>query len=243
MKKLLSAAAAIAAAAFIGLSANAQAQHKVYDSGDILTAQEENALEELAEKLTLTHGVDAVICTEHTLTAAPEERAKSLFSSLDAGAGEKRDGVLLLIWFENDVPNYYFYENGWADEVFTQYASERVESIVAQDIEKRDFAAAAKRWLSLSDKLMTAQEKGRPYGENRPLRSSADYLRIWIVWLCVGAVCGAAVCAALVARTRGKSQKSRAAAACPEKNSFSVSVQRDILLYTIVQTDDGKERL
>lgn len=243
MKKFISAVTILTAALCLSTSVSAQAQHKVYDTAEVLSVQDETMLEELAENLALSHGVDAMICTERSLDALPEERAKSLFSSNDVGIGNSRDGILLLIWFEDDNPNYIIYQNGWADKVYTEYAAERIDELISQDIKKRDFAGAAQQLLKVSDKFMSAQEKGNPYSLDRPYRTSGDILRIWLLWVCIGAVVSCGICAALVAGMRKRTTNNVIYSAAPEKKSFAVTTQRDILLYTKISNDDGKEKL
>lgn len=184
-----------------------------------------------------------MICTERSLSTEPEERAKNLFSLNDAGVGNNHDGLLLLIWFENDMPNYVIYENGWTNEVFTEYIVERTDELVSKSIEKRDFAGAAEQLLKVSDKFMTAQEKGKPYSISRPYRTSKDYLQIWLFWLCIGAALSGVICYALVARMNKRSVMCGKVSLAPEKKSFTVTTQRDIMLYTKIRNDDGKKKL
>lgn len=239
MKKLFSVIAAGIAALCITLTASAQAQHKVYDSAQVLSDEDEQALEKLAERLVLDHGVDAVICTERSLAASPEERAQSLFNSLDAGAGDDRDGILLLIWFDNDEQHFLTFKNGWAEQVFTGYANDRIEELTAQDVEKRDFTGAAQQWLRLSDKFMTAHEKGRPYDGGRVYRTRGECLRIFLLWLGAGALAAAGVCALMRLTMRTKPLIRHSAELSPDKNTFTLTKQRDILLYSQTERIDG----
>lgn len=239
MKKLISLMAAGIAAFCITLTACAQAQHKVYDSAQVLSDEDEQALEKLAEQLVLDHGVDAVICTERSLTASPEERAQSLFNSLDAGVGDGRDGILLLIWFDNDEQHFLTLKNGWAEQVFTGYANDRIEELTAQDIEKRDFTGAAQQWLRLSGKFMAAHEKGRPYDGERVYRTRGECLRIFLLWLAAGALAAAGVCALMRLSMRTKPLIRHSGELSPDKNTFSLTKQRDILLYSHTERIDG----
>lgn len=239
MKKLVSLMAAGVAALCITLTASAQAQHKVYDSAQVLSDEDEQALEKLAERLVLDHGVDAVICTERSLAASPEERAQSLFNSLDAGAGDDRDGILLLIWFDNDEQHFLTLKNGWARQVFTGYANDRIEELTAQDIEKRDFTGAAQQWLRLSDKFMTAHENGRPYDGVRIYRTGGECLRIFLLWLGAGALAAVGVCALMRLTMRTKPLIRHSAEFSPDKNTFTLTKQRDILLYSHTERVDG----
>ena len=239
MKKLVSLMAAGVAALCITLTASAQAQHKVYDSAQVLSDEDEQALEKLAERLVLDHGVDAVICTERSLAASPEERAQSLFNSLDAGAGDDRDGILLLIWFDNDELHFLTLKNGWARQVFTGYANDRIEELTAQDIEKRDFTGAAQQWLRLSDKFMTAHENGRPYDGVRIYRTGGECLRIFLLWLGAGALAAVGVCALMRLTMRTKPLIRHSAEFSPDKNTFTLTKQRDILLYSHTERVDG----
>ena len=239
MKKLVSLMAAGVAALCITLTASAQAQHKVYDSAQVLSDEDEQALEKLAERLVLDHGVDAVICTERSLAASPEERAQSLFNSLDAGAGDDRDGILLLIGFDNDEQHFLTLKNGWARQVFTGYANDRIEELTAQEIEKRDFTGAAKQWLRLSDKFMTAHENGRPYDGVRIYRTGGECLRIFLLWLGAGALAAVGVCALMRLTLRTKPLIRHSAEFSPDKNTFTLTKQRDILLYSHTERVDG----
>lgn len=241
MKKMLSLLAAAAAAVCIALPAHAQAQHKVYDSAQVLSEEDERALEKLAEQLVLDHGVDAVICTERSITSSPEERAKSLYNSLDAGAGDNRDGILLLIWFENDEQHFVTLKNGWAQEVFTGYADERIEELTAKDVEARDFTGAAQQWLRLSDKFMSAHEKGRPYDGARVYRTGGECLRVFLLWLAGGALAAAAVCALMRLTMRTKPLIRHSEEISPDKSTFALTKQRDILLYSQTESVGAAE--
>lgn len=237
MKKLLSLLAAAAAALTVSVTACAQAQHKVYDSAEVLSEADEQALEKLAEKIVLDHGVDAVICTDRSLSKAPEERAKELFGSLGAGAGEDLDGILLLIWFENDEQHFVTYKNGWAEQVFTGYADKRLNELVSQSIEERDFTGASEEWLRVSGKFMKAHKKGKPYDGEKVYRTGQEVMMVFLLWLGIGAAVSAVICMGVMySASKKKRTRVRRAKFLPEKNSFEITSQRDILLYTYIQS-------
>ena len=240
MKKLLSLLAAAAAAITVSVTACAQAQHKVYDSAEVLSEKDEQALEKLAEKIVLDHGVDAVICTDRSLSKAPEERAKELFGILDAGAGDDLDGILLLIWFENDEQHFVTYKNGWAEQVFTGYADKRLNELVSQSVEDRDFTGASEQWLRVSGKFMKAQKKGKPYDGKRVYRTGQEVMRVFLLWLGIGAAVSAVICMAVTIKVPKRKRKLvRRVKFLPEKNSFEITSQRDILLYSNTQMIDN----
>lgn len=235
VKKITALCAAALAAAVIGLSASAQAAVKIHDNAEILDPYEEKRITEQIERLVLDHGVDAVVYTTQSFGGiAPAEYEKQVFEETGCGAGEERDGlvILLSVGETGKKKECYIGRHGWADgKGITQYGAERISALIYQKLKAGDYAGCCEYFLELSDEFLKAGKKGRPYSEDRVYRTGGDYLRIILLWAAAGLAAGAGVCLPFM-RLMRKKAAAQASVSYIKMDTLKISRQRDILLYT-----------
>lgn len=234
-KKIISVVAALSAAMAITLCAGAQAAVKIVDNAEILTPAQEKTLTEKIDKLVLDYGVDAVIYTTPSLggeKAADYEQR--VFDETGCGIGAERDGILLLLVVDPDTNRreYFFGTHGWANGAgITEYGTARIGKLIAPKLNKCEYGAACEEWLNLSGKFLKAGKKGSPYTEEHTYRTELDVALIFGVWAAVGIAAALLVCF-LAKRSMRSVGGKRAAVVYVKKGSFSLTNQRDILLFS-----------
>ena len=242
MKKLLSLSAALLTAAMIGTGAAAQSTVKIVDDADLFTQTQEEIYTEMIDQLVLDYGVDAMICTTDTLYGTEiSEYAADTFDEYGCGIGNDRDGIILVICIDEDDRKVRMSTHGWAKEyAFTQYGTDRIIELIKPFLSDDKYNEAATEWLRLSDEFLAAAEKEAPYSEEHKYLTTTDILIKIALAFGIGLAVALVVC--LILRSTMKTAvHQRNAVDYVKPNSFSVTKQRDIFVYsTITRTERVK---
>lgn len=223
------------------VTAYAQSEHTVYDYAGIMSESAEKNLSESAKKLIKDSGVDAVICTTSTLEGLTlSEYAKKVFSDVNAGISKEKDGILLLISFDamhsgKGEREIYFYTSGYAENGgFNEYGIDRITGLVADKLSGGDYEGACEEWLTLSGKFLEAAKDGKPYSAEHRYKTGGDYLAGLLISFAAGLVIAGAACFVMIKMMRTSAPKYDSADYV-KKDSFHVTKQRDIYVYSTVQ--------
>ncbi len=221
--------------------AYAQSEYTVYDYAGVMSESAEENISESAKKLIKDSGVDAAICTTNSLEGLTlPEYAKKVFSDVNAGISKDKDGILLLISFDamhsgKGGREIYFYTNGYAKNGgFNEYGIERISGLVMDKLSGGDYEGACVEWLTLSGKFLKAAKDGKPYSANNRYKTGGDYLAGFLVSFAAGLVIAAGVCFVMIRMMRTSAPKDNNADYV-KRDSFSVTKQRDIYVYSTVK--------
>jgi uncharacterized protein len=136
--------------------ASSNALDLVVDGADVLTDEQEAALEEMIEALVKEHKMHFVIVTVTDLGyKSAYSYADSYYHDNGYGEGEDRSGILLLISTEydhNGERDYYIYTYGEAEDVFDSSALDDLEEATLPHLKKNEFYKGFKAYLNACDK-------------------------------------------------------------------------------------------
>ncbi len=198
----------------------------VIDNADVLTDTEENTLENTASKLR-ERGYDVVILTMTGGYGGKSVRAYAddYFDYNGYGIGSKNTGVLFIVNLtERDL---YVSTSGDAIRVLTDRGIDMLLDTVTPHFSDGQYFNGFKLLLSELDYYVTAYESGSPVGT----ANDTDYLGAAAVCLIIGAVISILIMLG-IKRGMNTARLSRDAVYAINRDSFRLSRQRDIYLYS-----------
>lgn len=232
MKKILSVVFSVVTAAFLCCTASAQCADKVMDNASLLSDAEEKKLESTINDMVEEYGVDILIYTTNTNEGKEiADLARDLYNSNNCGVGADKDGAILVISMETREARISRY--GWAMEALTDYCNEFNMKRITASLTDEEYYDGCSTFLKYTDIFIKAAEDGKPYDNDNPYRTAEDWAIIIGLSLLIGVIAALVVCLAM---------KSMMKTAVPKpdandyirKNSFKLSKQRDIYVYSRV---------
>ena len=95
----------------------AEEKYRVYDIAEVMSVDDMIAVEQNIFAMTDAYNIDMAIVTMPSLEGTPiDEYAKSIFTELEMGVGEAKDGIVFLMDIE--LRDFYVYTNGLASDMF-----------------------------------------------------------------------------------------------------------------------------
>lgn len=247
----------LALALMVGLSIPAFAENdwpKVMDEAGLLTEEERADLEERAQQIANTYGMDVVIVTNDSLDGkTATEYADDYFDYNGYGLGEEESGTLLLVSMgERD---WAISTKGTAIRAVTDWGNEQLQNAMLSDLSNGDYANAFNSYLDELDYLYDSYvSRGGEGGENGSDGSGDtagstwwDYVRAkltfgrMLVCIAIAAVIsGIAVLG--MAKSMNSAKGRRQAGDYLEKDSFQLDKSHDMFLYsTVTKTRRAQE--
>lgn len=141
----------------------------VQDDAQLLTEEEERALEEECERIAQAHQSGIYIVTTDDFGGGDiKDWQRQIFTEYELGADCGESGVMLAVSMaERDWGLVSF---GRAQEAFTTYGRERIGEIILPDLSDGEFYDAFSGYTSLAEEYLTAAERGKPYTEEHRYR-------------------------------------------------------------------------
>lgn len=139
----------------------------VQDDAGILTAEEEEALEEQCSGIFKEYRTGAYIITTRDFGRGDIKNwQRRIFTECSLGAESSGSGVMLAVSMaERDWGLVGF---GAAQEAFTTYGREVIGERILGDLSDGEYYDAFSRYLSMTDEYLAAAEEGKPYTEEHP---------------------------------------------------------------------------
>lgn len=212
---------------------------KVIDDAALLTSEEEASLAETVEVLTDTYGMDIVILTVPSLNGMSAQQYADDYYD-DHGYAD--DGILLLLAMEER--EWYFSTCGDAIFVFTDYGVDRMGETILPYLSSGDYYLAFAVWLEtlpeyfdsfLREEPVDSPEYYRPDNRDDVVYYDQDYKETSSVNFFVAPLVGVIAAAITILIMRGQMNTARrqgGAAEYMKQNSYRLTVQRDIFLYS-----------
>ena len=235
-------AAALAVPAFAVEGGFADLYYRMYDSADVLTAEEDSELEDALEELSLRQSFDVTIATIESMESvgadSMEQFADDLYDYCQYGYGPDMDGVLLLVSVGDR--KWHISTCGYGITAFTDAGIQYLGEQMTPDMADGDYAAAFHTFIQWTDAYVTAAREGHPYDvDNMP------HEPLSILYLCLALVIGlvTALIVTGVMKSRLKSvAPQRDATSYVRQGSMKLTNQRDLYLYREVhRTERPKE--
>lgn len=213
--------------------------YRVIDMSNLLTDNEETALNAKLDEISIRQDMDIVVVTVSDLEGyTVQNYADDIYDECSFGYGASRDGLLLLIsTADND---WYISTCGYGIMAFTDAGIQYIGKQMKLDLSAGDFASAFDTYASLCDEFITQARTDRPYDKSNLPREPLSF-----VWIPASVAIGFALAMIIVGQMKGKMKtvRSQAAANCYIKNgSMNITESRDMFLYnTVTRTEKPKD--
>lgn len=221
---------------------------RVQDFSGVLSAEDTENLINIYDEIATRQCVDIAICFTDSLDGlTTTEYADTLYEECNYGYGENKDGVMLLVSFEDS--DWYIATRGYAIQAFTDSGIQYIGNQIKGNLSNKEYAAAAERFAQLCDEMLTDAINGTAYNESF---GATDYDSteagfempppMWIlISLGVGVV--VALIAVLIMKSKLKSVRMQAAANSYLKDgSLNITDSSDVFLYsTVTRTEKPKD--
>ena len=221
---------------------------KVIDEAGLLTDEERTDLEERAQSIASTYGMDVVIVTNDSLDGkTATEYADDYFDYNGYGLGVSESGTLLLVSMgERD---WAISTKGTAIQAVTDWGNEQLQNAMLSDLSNGDYAAAFNSYLGELDYLYDSYVNGGGGDGSEDYNGDSNdgsggsifwyvvqsKLTLGRILICVAI---AAVISGITVLSMAKSMNSakgqRQARDYVVKDSFHLSQCRDLFLYSTV---------
>ncbi len=212
----------------------------VQDDADLLSAEEEDALEKECARVSEVHGMGVYIVTTQDFGGGDIKNwQRQIFTEYGLGTDCADSGVMLAISMA--ARDWGMVGFGEAQGAFTTYGRERMGELILDDMSGGEFYDAFARYVSMADDYLTAYEEGKPYTEDH------HYGEGWRIPLIIGVSFLLSLAVSLViVLTWKKSMNTRVrrdgALEYMREGSFRLSNRTDRFLYhTVSRTKRQKE--
>ncbi len=201
---------------------SALGETRVFDNADVLTASEEQKLEEAIVQIQNEFQFDVVLLTESSIGGeTPYIYAERFYDNGAFGFGENRDGIILLLVTGGGAGNrdYNISNTGRSIKIFNESAMDRLEDAMLPSLRKSDYASGMSGFVSaVRDRLIAYQPQNRA-------------LRVLPFTLLGGLAVGLTV--ALILRYQMRTVRRKPNASSYERpGSFQLTRVQDLYLYT-----------
>lgn len=143
------------------VSASAAGEHIGYvtDSADLMTAQEEQALERTAQEISETHGFGVYLMTVESFREVTDsfdvfDGATTLYHKYDLGLGDERRGVLLLLSMKGRDFALITYSD-YGNYAFDQTTREEMTGYFLDNFAADDWYGGFADYLASCDEILT----------------------------------------------------------------------------------------
>lgn len=223
--------------AFAAEDGFADVYYRVTDSAEVLSAQQLDALREMADEKAnrLSFDFTAVLAGELDADTDLAAYADDIYDSCGFGYGPAYDGVLLLI----DPANrrYHISTCGYGSEVLNDAALEYVGQQMRPALSDGDWGTAVETFFDETEQLLADTRAGKPY--------HAPHKPLGVVWI-FAALAGGFLISTLVVggmKAQLKSvQAQQGAANYVREGSMVLSRSRDLYLYRNVTRTERPQR-
>lgn len=213
---------------------------RVQDFSGVISQEDRDYLNNLYDEIAERQCVDVIICFTDSLDGmTTSEYTKNLYEENNYGYGENKDGVMLLVSFEDN--DRYIATRGYGITAFTKSGIQYVGNQIKGDLSDGDYAEAAEYFARLCDELLTDAKNGTPYNESFGAIDDGDTGTGSVLpppmWILISIAVGVITALIVVGIMKGKLKtvKMQASANNYLKNgSLNITDSSDIFLYSNV---------
>lgn len=198
-RKLISAFFALLLLCSLAVSVSAAGEALVYDEADLLTYEEEIALNRKLAEISSAHQAQVLVITLSALESGNADTfVEYLYDSMGLGYGANHDGVLLMVCM--NPREYRILSNGFAASAIEDYDIESIGDAIVSDLSDGDYMDAFETFAEESDYYLNGYVNGFPFDAGATLALS----------LLIGAVVGLIVVLILKGQLKTVRAQSRA---------------------------------
>ena len=164
MRKILTIILAITMCMAMALTAYGAEKHpaRFVDGADLLTAEEEVALTEKLDEISIRQGVDVAIVTTNSLGGkTATEYADDYFDYKGYGMGDNDDGIIFVI--SMGEREWAISTHAYGITAFTDAGQAYITDTVVPYMSDGDFNWAFNEFADLCDQFITQAKTGEPY--------------------------------------------------------------------------------
>ena len=197
-------------------------EYFIYDDADLLTDDQEAALEQKLMELSHTYKAQLVVCTLASMDGGDIDAfIDFLYDTMGFGYGENKDGALLLI--SMDPREYRILSNGYAGVAIGPDQIDTLCDFMDTYLPNGHYVAAFNSFADQCGEMLEYYQNGSPFRFGKNLAIS----------LVIGLAAGLIV--AFILKSQLKSvRKQNTAHAYVKQGSMQVNVSHDIFLYRTV---------
>lgn len=217
-----------------GLSVSAANDQKVTDLADILTAQEEQKLQEQFLEIAERYQCDvAVLTTDSCEGKSPQDYTDDYYYENGYGYGDDIDGIMLMISMGDR--KFHLATRGTAIDIFTDYGLEVIDEEITPYLSDGAYYDACTVFGKMADAFMLQYEQnGTGYDYGHTYEMPMDLGTRFVIAGGAGLLAAVIVFALLFAQLKSVGTERRAHEYVRE-GSFRVTRSRDVFLYRTVQ--------
>ena len=210
---------------------------RVLDYAGVLTQEEDDKLVEQFDEIANRQKVDIVICFTNGLDGmTTADYAEDLYEKNNYGYGENKDGIMLLVSFENR--DWYIATRGYAIKAFTDSGIQYVGNQIKDDLANKNYYDAAEYFGQLCDSLIADAKSGNAYDENFGAEDEdTGFVAPPPLWILISIAVGIVVALIVVGVMKGKLKTVRRQAAASnylKDGSLNIIESNDVFLYSSV---------
>jgi len=203
----------------------------VYDEADLLTDDQETALEQKLRENSQTYKAQLVVCTLASMDGGDIDAfVDYLYDSMGFGYGENKDGVLLLI--SMDPREYRILSNGYAGVAIGPEQIDTLCDFMDTYLPNGHYVAALNSFADQCGEMLEYYQNGSPFRVGKNLAIS----------LVIGLAVGLIVVFILKGQLKSVRKQDRAHVYV-KQDSMKLTYQRDIFLYRNVTRTKKQERV
>ena len=211
---------------------------RVLDYADVLSQEENDKLEAQFGEIANRQKVDIVICFANSLDGKKTaDYTETLYEKHNYGYGENKDGIMLLVSFENR--DWYIATRGYAIQAFTDAGIQYIGNQIKGDLGDGNCYAAAEYFGRLCDQFITDAKNGNVYGEPTGAIDNEDtgFVLPPPMWILISIGAGLIVALVVVGSMKRKLKTVNLQAAANsylKSGSLNITESNDIFLYSNV---------
>ncbi len=216
----------------------AEAYYRLQDLAKVFDGLEREELNEKLDEISYKHKLDITVCFTNSLEGKTiADYAEALFEKYEYGYSENKDGVMLLISFENN--DWYIATKGYAIKAFTDTGIQYIGEKIKPDLADGYYYDVVDTYVAICDQFITDAKNGNPYGgtTNTDTAEEDKSLLPPPMWILISIGVGVIVALIVVGSMR---KKLKTVTMQSEANSYlrngslNITESNDIFLYSNV---------
>lgn len=206
---------------------NMRSLPRLMDEADLLTDEEEQALLQKLDEISLRQGMDVVVVTVYSLGGiSAADFADDYFDNNGYGQGSDRSGVLLL--HSPEERDWYISTSGYGITAFTDYGLEYIGNMIVPHLADGNYLQAYCTFAEECDSLINQAKQGNPFDYGR----SSNSLPISAIFISIAiGVATALIIVGIMKKQLNPSTPSNNADSYVREGSFEITSANEVFLY------------
>lgn len=218
---------------------------RVLDYAGVLSQEEDDKLTAQFDEIANRQKVDIVICYTNGLDGmTTADYAEALYEKNNYGYGENKDGVMLLVSFEDR--DWYIATRGYAIQAFTDAGIQYIGNQIKGDLGDENYYDASEYFGQLCDEFITNAKNGNAYDEPMGAIDDGDtgFVMPPPMWILISIGVGLVVAFIVVGSMKRKLKTVNMQASANnylKDGSLNITESSDIFLYSnVTRTEKPK---